>query len=86
MLQQLEHSRGFILGGQSKTIGGEDSVTEDDILDCIGHLKVFLTLTTKAISTEFPTFDLLSSFSVFRINVQSRKRSGDDLDPEWKDR
>ena len=86
MLQQLEHSRGFILGGQSKTIGGEDSVTDDDILDCIGHLKVFLTLTTKAISTEFPTFDLMSSFSVFRINVQSRKRSGDDLDPEWKDR
>ena len=50
------------------------------------HLQQFLTLTMQAINAEFPTFDLLAAFSVFRIDSQARRKTERVMDASWRER
>ena len=71
MLHQLKTSKGFLVKGRGKTVGGPDAVTPAMIAKARETMRLYTSLAAEVVSAEYPAFELLQSFCIF--DVQPRK-------------
>ena len=76
MLQQLKTSKGFLLHGRGKTVGGPEAVTQSMISRARETMRWYTKLAAEVVNAEFPSFELLQAFCIF--DVQPRKESSLD--------
>ena len=72
VVQILETSRGFMLDGEPKTIGGPSRVTRALKQSCIREMQTWIVLAAEVLKTECPNYEILASFAVFDLAHDSR--------------
>ena len=78
-LLMLEKSRGFVLNGQPRTLGGPDKVTPAVKAGCQKHMQAWLQLVASTLKSEFPHWEVLSGFSVFNLHDAETEDKTDNV-------
>lgn len=71
MISQLQSSRGFLVKGEPKTVGGAQKVTPSLVAECIGIMKLYVSLAVEVVRCEFPQFEILGAFRIFDLQQSS---------------
>ena len=72
-LKLLESTRGWIIEGVPYSLGGPHTLTDALKERCQKQMQVWVHLCAEIIKAEFPGYDILSSFCVFRIDDDRKK-------------
>jgi hypothetical protein len=76
MLTYLQVQRAFMNSrGAPKTLGGLGRVTEDLKRRCLNRMSLYVNLAIETLRSEFPDFDIIMCFSVFKLDQQQFGRS-----------
>ncbi|CAE7368921.1 unnamed protein product, partial [Symbiodinium pilosum] len=76
-LQLLSSSRGFMLGGEARTLGGPGKVDAAKKAWCTQHLRQWVSMLGSALRAEFPHYEILAAFVVFELHADPE--SQDDV-------
>ena len=76
-IEVLKRSRICILKGMAYSIGGPNAVTDEIFEGCLDRMKTWVRMAAEVAQAEYPSFDLLNSFSVFDISTRSRRQNAD---------
>lgn len=68
MVQTLRRPRTYLVKGVPKTVGSVDGVSEEVKMRCLRRMAAWTTLAHVVLQSEFPDWDLLSSFQVFSLS------------------
>ena len=71
MLQYLRRQRAFMNSqGAPKTLGGAGTVTGEMTRRCLNRLQLYVNLAIETLRSEFPDYDIIMCFSVFKLDRQ----------------
>jgi hypothetical protein len=76
MLTYLQVQRAFMNSeGAPKTLGGPGRVTDDMRRRCLNRMQLYVNLAIETLRSEFPDFDIIMCFSIFKLDQQHFGRS-----------
>ena len=67
MISQLQSTKGFLVKGEPKTVGGAQKVTPSLVAECIGIMRLYVSLAVEVVRCEFPQFEILGAFRIFDL-------------------
>jgi hypothetical protein len=70
ILKWLERPHFYTIGSEGRCIGGVGALTAKDIEEAFDRLKTWTVLVKSTLEAEFPEFDLMNSFSVFKLGQE----------------
>jgi hypothetical protein len=80
-LEHLRHTKLLPIPGRGLVeLGGSGSTSPESVTECLGHMVAWSRLAEEVANTEFPEFELLACFRVFRRAApQPEARSSSNL-------
>ena len=80
-LEHLRHTKLLPIPGRGLVeLGGSGSTSPESVTECLGHMVAWSRLAEEVANTEFPEFELLACFRVFRLAApQPEARSSSKL-------
>ena len=76
-IEFMKRSRTCILKGVPYSIGGPNAITDELFSACLDRMKRWVQMAAEVAQAEYPSFDLLSSFSVLDISTRAQRKTSD---------
>ena len=73
MIKWLSEAHHFAVDGRGRAIGGA-LPSRDTLNQCFAHMRTWVILARDVVAAEFPSFDVVSSFSAFSVIESNNKR------------
>ncbi|CAK9022737.1 unnamed protein product [Durusdinium trenchii] len=72
VLLQLKQTRGFLLKGEAKSIGGPGKVNDAMLRECLASMRSYVSLAVEVVNSEFPCYELLGAFKLFDVQQRAQ--------------
>ena len=78
MIKWLSEAHHFDVDGRGRAIGGA-LPSRDTLNQCFEHMRTWVILARDVVAAEFPSFDVVSSFSAFSVIESNNRRITDNV-------